>query len=179
MAQEVKTVALFRLIRLLLTSPAKNLKTLSKTLGVDERTMRRYVQEDLPNLSFPVQKDKNKCYSLPDLKHLPLNLSYGLSIEEALFLKDALIGVQSSSLKDSLMAKVFQDSELKSISDAFVKITNTQTMQRLGNAIREGRQVPALRDCSPLPKTLLGRASSGTQPTAATGATPPGLDEHC
>ncbi|MBC8110253.1 MAG: hypothetical protein H7Y04_04255, partial [Verrucomicrobia bacterium] len=84
MAQEVKTIALFRLIRLLLTPPAKNLERLSRTLEVHQRTVRRYLEEDLPYLSFPVQKDQDKCYALPDLKQLPLNLSYGLSIEEVL-----------------------------------------------------------------------------------------------
>jgi proteasome accessory factor C len=141
MAQETKTIALFRLIRLLLSPPARNLESLSQILEVHQRTVRRYLEEDLPNLSFPVKKDADKKYSLPDAQSLPLNLSYGLSLEEMLFLKDALMGIQPNTLKDSLMQKVFQDSELRSISDAFVKITNTETIRRLGTAIRERKQV--------------------------------------
>jgi proteasome accessory factor C len=142
MAQEVKIVAVLRLIRLLLTPPAKNLETLSKTLEVHPRTVRRYIEETLLTLNFPVEKNpQSKCYSLPSKTNLPVNISYGLSIEEMVFLKDAFIGIQHNPLKDSLMKKLFQDSELKHISDAFVKVTNMQTMQNLGTAIREGKQV--------------------------------------
>lgn len=139
---DTKLVAIFKLLRRLLEPHPCKIDELAKKLGVSERTVRRYLEEDLPNLGVQPRKDhKAKTYTLYSLKNVPLELSYGFSIEEMIFLKDVLLAVQENPLKNSILEKVFQDSEIKSITDTCIKIANTEVIRKLAIAIQEKKQV--------------------------------------
>jgi proteasome accessory factor C len=139
MAQEPKIFNLLRLIRLLLTPPAKDLYRLAEILEVTDRSVRRYF-DDLRYVGFPVDQEQNR-FLISNFKQLPIDISYGFSIEESAYLQNVLTSTQDSPLRSSIIQKIFQGSELQLISDTFVKQIDTQLVERLGSAIREKRQV--------------------------------------
>lgn len=140
--EDTKFITIFRLLRYLFENKPYTIAELAKRLDASERTIRRYLDEDLPNIGIvPVKDPKTKTYTLNSAKNISLKLSYGFSLEEMLFLKDLLLATQENPLRNSILEKVFQDSEIKSIADTCFKIANTEVIRKLVIAIQEKRQV--------------------------------------
>jgi predicted DNA-binding transcriptional regulator YafY len=55
--EENKTVSIFRLLAYLIRGNASSISLLKQKLNIPERTLRRYLKEDLPNMGFEIEKD--------------------------------------------------------------------------------------------------------------------------
>ncbi len=140
--EENKLVSIFRVLRYVLEdAQAYTIEELSKRTGINARTIRRYLDEDLPSLGFPIEKDKKiKRYKLIS-KRVPISLTYGFSMEETLLLKDLLLTLPSSPLKQSILSKIFYESELKNIAENFFQNVREGIIQKLSQAIEQKKQV--------------------------------------
>lgn len=98
------------------------------------------MDEDLPSLGFPIEKEKkSKRYKLIS-KQVPISLAYGFSMEEMLLLKDLLVTLPSSLLKQSILSKLFYESELKNIAENFFQNVREGIVQKLSKAIEQKKQ---------------------------------------
>lgn len=139
--EENKVVSIFRVLRYILEdAQAYTIEQLSQKTEINARTIRRYLDEDLPNLGFPIEKEeKTKRYKLIS-KRVPISLTYGFSMEETLLLKDLLVTLPNSPLKQSILSKIFYESELKNIAENFFKNVREGIIQKLSLAIEQKKR---------------------------------------
>ncbi|GAB4326966.1 MAG: hypothetical protein OHK0038_00520 [Flammeovirgaceae bacterium] len=139
--EENKVRSIFKVLRYILEdTQSYTIEQLSKKTNINARTIRRYLDEDLPDLGFPIEKDeKSKSYKLIS-KQVPISLSYGFSMEEVLLLKDLLVTLPNSPLKQSILSKIFYESELKNIAENFFKNVREGIIQKLSQAIEQKKR---------------------------------------
>lgn len=140
--EDSKVISIFRILRYILEdAQAYTIEELSKRTKISARTIRRYLNEDLLELGFPIEKEqKSKRYKLIS-KRVPISLTYGFSMEETLLLKDLLVTLPSSPLKQSILSKIYYESELKNIAENFFQNVREGIIQKLSQAIEQKKQV--------------------------------------
>ncbi len=109
MLNQVKILRVLQLISLLKKPPTKSIKTISNFLNNTERTVYRYL-DLIQELGFDLQKDENnRFYIVGDIE----DDSNNFSPDEANLLKELILtSANKSKLKDSLLKKVYLQSEV-------------------------------------------------------------------
>jgi predicted DNA-binding transcriptional regulator YafY len=139
--EENKTVSIFRLLAYLIRGNASSISLLKQKLNIPERTLRRYLEEDLPNMGFEIEKDsKAKTYKISD-KNVPLQLSYGFNQIEIDFLKEILLAHGTHSIAESIMNKVLEKMEKERFAENIANITGIEVLRKLTKAMQERKKV--------------------------------------
>lgn len=156
--EENKIVSIFKLLRYILTEKrAYTIEELSRKTGISARTIRRYLDEDLPALHFHINKDpKTKRYKLCS-NQVPISLTYGFSLEEISLLRELLMSLPDSPLRQSILNKIFYESELKKIAENYVHNVHRGIIQKLTQAIEQNKQVILKRYHSITSQTIKDR----------------------
>lgn len=139
--EDNKTVSIFRLLGYLIRGSANTIDALSKKLNIPERTLRRYLDDELPNMGFEIEKDpKTKAYKISD-KNVPLQLNYGFNQIEIDFLKEILLAHGTHSLAESIMNKVLEKMEKERFAENIANITDIEVLRKLTQAMQENKKV--------------------------------------
>jgi predicted DNA-binding transcriptional regulator YafY len=139
--EDNKTVSIFRLLGYLIRGNGYTIKHLSEKLNIPTRTMRRYLDEELNDMGFIVEKDsKTKVYKISD-KNVPLQLSYGFNQIEIDFLKEILLAHGTHSIAESIMNKVLEKMEKERFAENIANITDIEVLRKLTKAMQERKKV--------------------------------------
>ncbi|GAB4133870.1 MAG: hypothetical protein Fur0027_22320 [Raineya sp.] len=139
--EENKTASIFRLLGYLIRGNGYTLDFLSEKINVSKRTMRRYLEEELGNIGFEVEKDKQKKIYKISEKNVPLQLSYGLTQTEITFLKDLLLAHSKYPLAENILNKVLEKVEKEHFAENIAKINDIEVIRKLTQAIQEKKKV--------------------------------------
>ena len=138
MYNQHKILRVFQLINLLKSSPAKSIRALSKTLNIDNRSVYRYF-DLLRELGFQLEKDTyNRFYIVNEESED----EFTFTPEEAGWLKELISTVgKESYLKDSILKKLYVNSDLKIQSKQLFKVHLSKLVELAKKAIEERKQV--------------------------------------
>lgn len=138
MLNQHKILRVFQLINLLKTKPAKSIRQLAKTLDIDNRTIYRYL-DLLRELGFHLEKDSFNRYFTADEEE---NEEFRFTTEESALMKELLqAAAQNSPLKDSILQKLFVNSDLQIQSRQLFKTHLSKLVEQAGKAIAERKQI--------------------------------------
>ena len=138
MYNQHKILRVFQLINLLKSSPTKSIRALSKTLNIDNRSVYRYF-DLLRELGFNLEKDTyNRFYITNEV----LDDEFAFSPEEAGWLKELILTVgKESYLKDSILKKLYVNSDLKIQSKQLFKVHLSKLVELAKKGIEDKRQI--------------------------------------
>jgi proteasome accessory factor C len=138
MYNQHKILRVFQLINLLKSSPTKSIRALSKTLNIDNRSVYRYF-DLLRELGFQLEKDTyNRFYIVNEESED----EFSFSPEEAGWLKELISTVgKESYLKDSILKKLYVNSDLKIQSKQLFKVHLAKLVEVAKKGIEEKKQV--------------------------------------
>lgn len=138
MLNQVKILRVLQLISLLKKAPSKSIKNLAQTLNNTERTVYRYL-DLIKELGFDLQKDQHNRFSISgDFE----NDTNNFTPEEANLLKDLLLSSgNKSKLKDSILKKIYLQSEVAIHANNLLNAHLGKSINSLSEAINLGRQV--------------------------------------
>ncbi|MFC5409091.1 helix-turn-helix transcriptional regulator [Larkinella bovis] len=155
MTEQQKLLRVFKLIRLLKQRPGKTVDQLAQSLEIDKRTVYRYFKL-LEEVGYEVdRKGEPVRYFLfeDETRQQPR-----FTEEEAQLLRHALAGVSPTHpLLTSIRQKLFLSSTLLPLADGLVDLQQGQLIERLSEALREGRQVRLIGYQSPNSNTVADR----------------------
>ena len=155
MIAQQKLLRVFKLIRLLKQRPGRTIPQLAQSLEINKRSVYRYF-EFLEEVGYLIDSDPaTKRYYLfeDETAGRPT-----FTEEEAEVLRQALAGVAPAHpLLGSIRQKLFLTSSLVPLADGLVDVHQGQVVQRLAEALRDGRQVKLIRYQSPNSNTIADR----------------------
>ena len=138
MYNQHKILRVFQLINLLKSKPAKSIRSLAKTLSIDNRTIYRYF-DLLKELGFQVEKDTYNRFSIVSEES---DEEFMFTSEESGFLKELISTAgRDNSLKDSILKKLYVNSELKIQGKQLFKAHLSKLIEQAKLAIETGKQV--------------------------------------
>jgi len=138
MYNQHKILRVFQLINLLKAKPSKSIRSLAKTLAIDNRTIYRYF-DLLREVGFELEKDSYNRYFIPDETSVS---PFSLSPEESALLKELLMtSGKGSVLKDSILKKLFIHSDVHIQGGQIFKAHLSSLVEKAGEAIAKGKQV--------------------------------------
>ena len=138
MYNQHKILRVFQLINLLKVKPGKSIRSLSKTLAIDNRTIYRYL-DLLREIGFELEKDAYNRYFIPDESGAT---TFTLSPEELAVVKKLLLTAgKDHILKDSILKKLYMHSDIHFQSGQIVKAHLSSLVEKLGEAVAKGKQV--------------------------------------
>ena len=139
MVAQAKLLRVLRLIGLL-KSRARSISELAKMLDTTQRTVYRYL-ELLEETGFIIDKDwHNKYFIHTSEKEQTETLNF--STEESAFLQNLIRGgAGNNPIKDSLLKKLFLNSDLGNVSDELMKARLGKLVNSLSEAIKDEKQV--------------------------------------
>jgi predicted DNA-binding transcriptional regulator YafY len=138
MYNQHKILRVFQLINLLKVKPGKSIRSLAKTLAIDNRTIYRYL-DLLREIGFELEKDAYNRYFIPDESGAT---TFTLSPEELAVVKKLLLTAgKDHILKDSILKKLYMHSDIHIQSGQIVKAHLSSLVEKLGEAVAKGKQV--------------------------------------
>ena len=138
MYNQHKILRVFQLINLLKVKPGKSIRSLAKTLAIDNRTIYRYL-DLLREIGFELEKDAYNRYFIPDESSAT---AFTLSPEELAVVKKLLLTAgKDHILKDSILKKLYMHSDIHIQSGQIVKAHLSSLVEKLGEAVTKGKQV--------------------------------------
>jgi predicted DNA-binding transcriptional regulator YafY len=138
MYNQHKILRVFQLINLLKVKPGKSIRSLAKTLAIDNRTIYRYL-DLLREIGFELEKDAYNRYFIPDESGAT---TFTLSPEELAVVKKLLLTAgKDHILKDSILKKLYMHSDIHFQSGQIVKAHLSSLVEKLGEAVAKGKQV--------------------------------------
>jgi len=127
-----------QLISLLKKEPAKSIRFLSGILESTERTVYRYL-DLVKELGFELQKDQNNKFLIIGNDDYE---TVSFSNEEATLLRDLVLSTgKESKLKDSLLQKIYLQSELAIQGNHILKAQLGKMVTIINTAITENKRV--------------------------------------
>jgi len=138
MYNQHKILRVFQLINLLKAKPSKSIRSLAKTLAIDNRTIYRYF-DLLREVGFELEKDSYNRYFIPDEASIT---PFSLSPDESTLLKELLMtSGKSSMLKDSILKKLYIHSDIHIQGGQVFKAHLSSLVEKAGEAIAKGKQL--------------------------------------
>lgn len=155
MVAQQKLLRVFKLIRLLKQRPGRTIPQLAQSLGIDKRSVYRYVAF-LEEIGYLIDSDLvTKRYYLFE-EETAGRLTF--TEEESEVLCQALANVPASHpLLGSIRQKLFLASSLIPIGDGLIDVHQGQVVQHLAEALRDRRQIKLLGYQSPNSNTTADR----------------------
>jgi proteasome accessory factor C len=138
MYNQNKILRVLQLISLLKKEPAKSIRFLSGILESTERTVYRYL-DLVKELGFELQKDQNNKFLIIGNDDYE---TVSFSNEEASLLRDLVLSTgKESKLKDSLLQKIYLQSELAIQGNHILKAQLGKMVTTINTAITENKRV--------------------------------------
>ena len=138
MYNQNKILRVLQLISLLKKEPAKSIRFLSGILESTERTVYRYL-DLVKELGFELQKDQNNKFLIIGNDDYE---TVSFSNEEASLLRDLVLSTgKESKLKDSLLQKIYLQSELSIQGNHILKAQLGKMVTIINTAIIENKKV--------------------------------------
>ena len=138
MHNQNKILRVLQLISLLKKEPAKSIRFLSGILESTDRTVYRYL-DLVKELGFELQKDQNNKFLIIGNNDYE---TVSFSSEEASLLRDLVLTTgKESRLKDSLLQKIYLQSELAIQGNHILKANIGKMVTKIIIAIRENKRV--------------------------------------
>lgn len=138
MYNQHKILRVFQLINLLKSKPAKSIRTLAKTLDIDNRSIYRYF-DLLRELGFQLEKDPYSrfCILLDDSEE-----EFMFTAEESVWLNELIsTSGKDNILKDAVLKKLYVNSEIKIQGKQFFKAHLSKFVEQANVAIKTKQQV--------------------------------------
>ncbi len=137
MHNQRKIFRVFQLISFLENRPPKTIAQLVELLESSERTVYRYL-DLVKACGMDVQKDKYSRFFIPKTDGQGIHFS----TEEAQFLQQIILSSgKKNKLKDGILAKIYQASNLPIVEQHVYHSKNNTVIQRLSKAINQKEQV--------------------------------------
>ena len=137
MLNQHKILRVLQLITYLQETPHKTVQQLSSFLDTTERTVYRYL-DLLRECGFDLHKDANQRFFIEAEKENTIHFTN----EEAQFLKQLVLSTgQKSTLKDSVLSKIYIKSELPMVASHLIQAKNGKIVERLTRAMLNKEQV--------------------------------------
>jgi proteasome accessory factor C len=138
MYNQHKILRVFQLINLLKSKPAKSIRTLAKTLDIDNRSIYRYF-DLLRELGFQLEKDTyNRFCILSD----DSEEEFMFTSEESVWLNELIsTSGKDNILKDAILKKLYVNSEIKIQGKQFFKAHLSKLVEQANQAIQAKQQV--------------------------------------
>lgn len=137
MYNQKKIFRVFQLISFLEQRPPKSVIQLVAVLESSERTVYRYL-ELVKACGFDVQKDKYSRFYIPKQEGNGIHFTF----EEAQFLQQILLSLgKNHKLRDSVLAKVYQASNIPIVENNIIHSKISTLVQKLSKAIANQEQV--------------------------------------
>jgi proteasome accessory factor C len=138
MYNQNKILRVFQLISLLKKEPAKSIRFLSGILESTDRTVYRYL-DLVKELGFELQKDQNNKFLIIGNDEYE---TVSFSNEEASLLRDLVLSTgKESKLKDSLLQKIYLQSELAIQGNQILKANIGKMVTKINSAISENKRI--------------------------------------
>lgn len=138
MHNQNKILRVLQLISLLKKEPAKSIRFLSGILESTDRTVYRYL-DLVKELGFELQKDQNNKFLIIGNDDFE---SVSFSNEEATLLRDLVLSTgKESKLRDSLLQKIYLQSELAIQGNNVLKANLGIMVTKINTAIIENKRV--------------------------------------
>jgi proteasome accessory factor C len=138
MYNQHKILRVFQLINLLKAKPSKSIRSLAKTLAIDNRTIYRYF-DLLREVGFQLEKDGFSRYFIANESSIS---PFNLSAEEVTLLKELLLtSAKDSILQDSILKKLYIHSDIHIQGGQVFKAHLSSLVEKAGEAIAKGKQV--------------------------------------
>lgn len=138
MYNQHKILRVFQLINLLKSKPAKSIRTLAKTLDIDNRSIYRYF-DLLRELGFQLEKD---TYSRFHILSDELEEEFMFTAEESVWLNELISKAgKDNILKDAILKKLYVNSEIKIQGKQFFKAHLSKLVEQANQAIQAKQQV--------------------------------------
>ncbi len=138
MHNQNKILRVLQLITLLKKEPAKSIRFLAGILESTDRTVYRYL-DLVKELGFELHKDhNNKFQILGNEEHHPISFSN----EEVSLLRDLVLSTgKDNKLKDSLLKKIYLQSELATQGNHILKANLGRLVEKINYSISEKKRV--------------------------------------
>ena len=138
MYNQNKILRVFQLIAILGKEPAKSIRFLAGILETTERTVYRYL-DLIKELGFELHKDDhNKFYIIGENQYQPISFSN----EEVTLLRDLVLSTgKDSKLKDSLLQKIYLQSELAIQGNQILKANLGKMVEKINSSISENKRI--------------------------------------
>ena len=137
MFNQHKILRVLQLIALLKKNPPKQISALALLLDNTERTVYRYL-DLIKELGFNLQKDIYKRYFIEGDSEIELTFTN----EEAGLLKELILSTgKKNKLRDSLLKKIYQKSEIIFHGDNLLQAHIGKIIEQINFAIENGRQI--------------------------------------
>lgn len=138
MHNQNKILRVLQLISLLKKEPAKSIRFLSGILESTDRTVYRYL-DLVKELGFELKKDQNNKFIIVGNDDFE---TVSFSNEEASLLRDLVLSTgKESKLKDSLLQKIYLQSELAIQGNQILKANLGKMVTKINTAISENKRV--------------------------------------
>ena len=138
MHNQNKILRVLQLISLLKKEPAKSIRFLSGILESTDRTVYRYL-DLVKELGFELQKDQNNKFLIIGSDDYE---TVSFSNEEASLLRDLVLSTgKESKLKDSLLQKIYLQSELAIQGNQILRANIGKMVTKINSAISENKRV--------------------------------------
>ncbi len=138
MHNQNKILRVLQLIALLKKEPSKSIRYLAGVLESTDRTVYRYL-DLVKELGFELQKDPNNKFSIVGKNDYEL---ISFSNEEASLLRDLVLTAgKESKLRDSLLQKIYLQSELSIQGNHVLKANLSRIVEKINQAIREKKRI--------------------------------------
>ena len=138
MHNQNKILRVLQLISLLKKEPAKSIRFLSGILESTDRTVYRYL-DLVKELGFELQKDQNNKFLIIGNDDYE---TVSFSNEETSLLRDLVLSTgKESKLKDSLLQKIYLQSELAIQGNHILKANIGKMVTKINTAISENKRV--------------------------------------
>jgi predicted DNA-binding transcriptional regulator YafY len=138
MHNQNKILRVLQLITLLKKQPAKSIRFLAGILESTDRTVYRYL-DLVKELGFEIQKDHNNKFKI-----IGEDEYYALSFsnEEVLLLRDLVLSTgKDSKLKDSLLKKIYLQSDIAIQSNHILKANLGKMIEKINLSITEKKRI--------------------------------------
>lgn len=138
MHNQHKILRVLQLISLLKKEPSKSIRFLSGILESTDRTVYRYL-DLVKELGFELQKDQNNKFLIIGNDDYE---TISFSNEEASLLRDLVLTTgKESKLKDTLLQKIYLQSELAIQGNHILKANIGKMVTKINTAINENKRV--------------------------------------
>ena len=138
MHNQHKILRVLQLISLLKKEPAKSIRFLSGILESTDRTVYRYL-DLVKELGFELKKDQNNKFLIIGNDDFE---TVSFSNEEASLLRDLVLSTgKESKLKDTLLKKIYLQSELAIQGNQILRANIGKMVTKINTAIKENKRV--------------------------------------
>ncbi len=138
MHNQNKILRVLQLITLLKKQPAKSIRFLAGIIESTDRTVYRYL-DLVKELGFELQKDHNNKFQIIGEDEYP---SISFSNEEVSLLRDLVLSTgKDCKLKDSLLQKIYLQSELAIQGNHVLKANLGRMIEKINSSIIENKKI--------------------------------------